>query len=142
MKVTINICCCDIDPYGCTIGALDQTHSEFLSRAMSVNISGVNKALLLRALWAHAADYFSNGRCDWFDHSGPTEAQCEELVKGYIGCVCGVQLDIDLTRRAVSPTLYDQRTSVGSFRRIVNQYIETRRSRRLREKFARIAGDR
>lgn len=84
----------------------------------NVNIEGINKVQLLKALWLKSspASFFSNGLI-----SPPSfdDRTAEAAVLQYIDYFCGRCIKCDLTTNEVDPYLYDRDFGTGAFARVV-----------------------
>lgn len=86
---------------------------------MSVDISGLDKVELLRALWTRMAPaaFFSfnpSVKPPHFD-----EAQAQKAVLSYVDYFCGRCIKADLRSNTASPHLYDRDAGDGAFASVV-----------------------
>ena len=83
-----------------------------------VNISGIDKVQLLKALWLNAKP------ASFFGGSGTTppifnEARASSAVKDYIDYFDGRCIKTDLSKDAANPRLYDRDWGNGAFEKVV-----------------------
>ncbi len=85
----------------------------------TVDIKGINKVKLLKALWSNmkpAAFFYMSGiPSPSFDDTDAGSA-----VKKYIDYFCGRNIKCDLSGNTVDPSGYDRDAGNGAFQKIVN----------------------
>lgn len=83
---------------------------------MSVDIKGLDKVDLLRALYA---DVFKSPWA-WVQTDGFNDDLAKEAVKRYIDYFQGRAIKCDLSEDTVDPRLYDRDAGVGQFQKVVD----------------------
>jgi hypothetical protein len=89
------------------------------SSSSSINISGIDKVQLLKALWLHSKparffDAFPSAPVPYFD-----EKEANVAVKRYIDYFQGRLIKCDLSKDEVEPRLYDRDFGQGAFSKVV-----------------------
>lgn len=90
----------------------------------SIDISGINKGILLHSLWKGQVteSFFGSNSVSPPDFN---EDQATKVAKaGYIDYYCGRAIKTDLSKDAVDPWLYDRDAGKGEFQRIVKEIRE------------------
>lgn len=85
-----------------------------------INISGIDKVKLLKALWMNqsVASFFGN-----FKALAPAfdEELAKEAVKDYIDYFNGRCIKTDLSKDLINPWAYDRDAGAGTFQRVVSE---------------------
>lgn len=85
-----------------------------------VNIKGINKLKLLKALWERSFPDHSYEMCGCVPPKWDKKVAKEALFNGYIDHLLGRPIWMDLSKDVIDPTRYDQRCCVkGACKKIV-----------------------
>ena len=108
-----HFCCC----LGSYIYTFNHTTTNYFMALPQINIQGLNKVDLLRALWNEvmpASFFVSNPqKIPEFDSN-----VAETIVQHYIDYFCGRAIKCDISKNVANPTGYDRGTAPGTFQRI------------------------
>ena len=86
-----------------------------------IEISGVDKVLLLQELWNRqiVASFYNNMFTSWMTPKFDEFEAHKAINGGYIDYFCGRCIKTDLRKNSVSPRLYDRDAGEGAFLRAV-----------------------